>query len=187
MRYQDMPNSLNYDSITEMGDFFDYSMTLVNLELPDQALVYVNNEFLENTGYEKEEVIGKNCRFLQGPDTSESSVNYIRNSIKKNIPVFVDILNYRKNGDWFFNRLILIPLLLKNKKHYLGLQLDSSHIYNHCKKRFSREKTASQLSEELLPHLEKIDQLIHSVEDPFAAFSDIKPEIDLIREFVIEA
>ncbi len=78
-----MPNSLNYDSITEMGDFFDYSMTLVNLELPDQALVYVNNEFLENTGYEKEEVIGKNCRFLQGPDTSESSVNYIRNSIKK--------------------------------------------------------------------------------------------------------
>lgn len=182
-----MPNSLNYDSITEMGDFFDYSVTLVNLELPDQALVYVNNEFLENTGFELEEVLGKNCRFLQGKDTSESSVRYIRDSIEKNIPVFVDILNYKKNGDWFFNRLILIPLLLKNKRHYLGLQMDSSHIYDHCKKRFSLEKTASNLSGNLLPHLEKIDEMIATSEDPFAAFSDIKPEIDLIRDFVMKA
>lgn len=182
-----MPNRLDYDSIAEMGDFFDYSVTLVNLEMPDQPLVYVNNEFLENTGYEKDEVIGKNCRFLQGEETSESSVSYIRESISKNIPVFVDILNYKKNGDWFFNRLILIPLLLKKRRHYLGLQIDSSHIYDSCKERFSLENTAAQLSEDLFPLLEKIDEMIQTNENPFAAFSDIKPEINQIRDYVMKA
>ena len=101
--------------------------TLVSLEQEDQPLVFVNEIFLRLTGYSEPEVIGKNCRFLQGELSSKNSIDNIRTSIKEKVSTFQDLINYKKNGDIFWNRLILLPVILKNEGlHYIGVQHDVS-------------------------------------------------------------
>ena len=69
-------------------------------------------EFVSQTGYKVNEVIGKNCRFLQGPETDPNDNNSIRMAIKKTT-ITIDILNYKKNGEKFWNRLRIKPLFEK--------------------------------------------------------------------------
>lgn len=180
-----MGYELKFDKILEFGDLFDYSLTLVNVELPDSPLVYVNNAFLELTQYTKEEVLGKNCRFLQGPDTDKEDTSYIRNSILQGVPVFCDLLNYKKNGDWFFNRLALVPTMINEQKHYIGMQIDSSNFFDD-RESFRNQKKAQLISEGIMPQMEKIESLVAKISGAIEAFSEIKPEIDQIRSFVID-
>ena len=70
---------------------------------PDQAIEYVNPAFESLTGYKKEEIIGKNCRFLQGPDTDPKAVNKIHNALKEQQEIQITLKNYRKDGSWFWN------------------------------------------------------------------------------------
>jgi PAS domain S-box-containing protein len=71
----------------------------------DQGLSFVNQAFLDMTGYRREEVIGRNCRFLQGPDTDMQTVEKISQGIKNHTDIDVEILNYRKDDSPFWNRL----------------------------------------------------------------------------------
>lgn len=77
---------------------------------PDNPIVYVTSEFERQTGYPREEVLGRNCRFLQGTDTDPATVARIRDAIDRMLPLDVEILNYRKNGSPFWNRLSLRPM-----------------------------------------------------------------------------
>ncbi|MFK7823082.1 MAG: PAS domain-containing protein [Oligoflexales bacterium] len=105
--------------------------TLVSLEQEDQPLVFVNEIFLRLTGYSEPEITGKNCRFLQGELSSKNSIENIRMSLKEKIAIFQDLINYKKNGDIFWNRLILLPVILKNEGlHYIGVQHDVSNKKN---------------------------------------------------------
>ena len=61
-------------------------------------MVYVSNEFFKHTGYTVEESLGKNCRFLQGPETEENDILQIKLAIKLK-KITIDILNYKKNGE----------------------------------------------------------------------------------------
>ncbi|OFZ13600.1 MAG: hypothetical protein A2Z20_09700 [Bdellovibrionales bacterium RBG_16_40_8] len=67
----------------------------------DNPIVYVNPFFQNLTGYKEEEIIGKNCRFLQGPETDKQVVANIRNAIKSQNNFRGEVLNYRKNGSTF--------------------------------------------------------------------------------------
>ncbi|MBP2227736.1 PAS domain S-box-containing protein [Azospirillum agricola] len=78
--------------------------------LPDTPLVYCNRAFLEMTGYAMEEVIGRNPRFLQGPDTDPATAAEIRAAIAAGRAVSVEILNRRKDGTPFWNALSLRPI-----------------------------------------------------------------------------
>ena len=78
---------------------------------PDNPIVLANHAFLELTGYAPDEVIGRNCRFLQGPETEASAVDAIRSGLAENPDyISVELLNYRKDGSAFWNELVISPV-----------------------------------------------------------------------------
>jgi PAS domain S-box-containing protein len=77
---------------------------------PDMPLVYVNEHFIALTGYQPSEVIGRNCRFLQGPQTDSRDVDRIREAIRRAQPLYIELLNYRKDGQPFWNGVLLRPI-----------------------------------------------------------------------------
>ena len=85
-------------------------ITISDPDRPDNPMVYVNNEFVELTGYDREEAVGINCRFLQGPDTDGGPVDRMREAIDDGEPTTVELLNYRKDGTEFWNRVSIAPI-----------------------------------------------------------------------------
>lgn len=77
---------------------------------PDNPIVECNDAFLDLTGYDREEVIGRNCRFLSGPGTDPDQQQVIRDAIESQKPVVVELLNYRKDGSSFLNSVMVAPL-----------------------------------------------------------------------------
>lgn len=90
----------------------------------DHGIVYINQQFLSEIGYDREEVIGKNPRFLQGPKSDPSVVRKVRECIKKNEPFRGEIINYRKDGSYFHNLMTITPIMDHAGKttHFIGLQ-----------------------------------------------------------------
>ncbi|WP_435115955.1 PAS domain-containing protein [Halolamina sp. C58] len=103
-----------------------HGITIVDVRADDQPLIYANAGFTRITGYPLGEVLGRNCRFLQGENTDESTVDTIRAAIDAGEPESVEILNYRKDGTPFWNRLDIVPIRDEAGEltHYLGLQRD---------------------------------------------------------------
>lgn len=92
----------------------------------DFPLVYVNPAFEQITGYPKSEILGRNCRFLQGPGTHESSLAPIRGAIEQGESAKVIVLNYRKDGSEFLNELQVSPVRNQTGEitHIVGIQND---------------------------------------------------------------
>ncbi|MFC6727050.1 PAS domain S-box protein [Natronoarchaeum mannanilyticum] len=76
----------------------------------DNPIIYANDEFTDLTGYEKHEIIGRNCRFLQGEATDDEPVETLREAIDNREPVTTELRNYRKDGTEFWNRVRIAPL-----------------------------------------------------------------------------
>ena len=77
---------------------------------PDNPIVFANDSFCRLTGYPREMIVGRNCRFLQGPDTDPDAVARIRNAVRAEEPIQTDLLNYRRDGTPFWNRLLMAPV-----------------------------------------------------------------------------
>ncbi|MFO7640143.1 MAG: PAS domain-containing protein, partial [Candidatus Competibacteraceae bacterium] len=92
----------------------------------DNPIVYANQAFEEISGYAQDEIIGRNCRVLQGEDRDQEALNTIRAALQKHEPCIVTLRNYRKNGELFLNRLAIRPLVDQEGKviYYLGVQYD---------------------------------------------------------------
>lgn len=92
--------------------------------LPDNPIVYASQGFLKLTGYSLEEVLGRNCRFLQGPETDPRTIERIRNAVDKGEDVTEVILNYRRDGSPFWNQLFVAGLSDAdgNIVNFLGVQ-----------------------------------------------------------------
>ncbi|URF45199.1 PAS sensor domain-containing protein [Dinoroseobacter shibae] len=91
-------------------DEAEMSVVFSDPSQPDNPMIYVSDAFLVQTGYTLEEVLGRNCRFLQGPDTNPHAVEAIRQGLKAETRFTIDILNYRKDGSAFVNRLRIRPI-----------------------------------------------------------------------------
>jgi PAS domain S-box-containing protein len=102
------------------------SVTIADLTQPDAPLVFANSAFLETTGYRREEIIGRNCRFLQGPQTDPKAVAAMQAAISAGESCEVDLLNYRKSGEPFWNNLHLSPVFGSDGglRAYIGVQHD---------------------------------------------------------------
>ncbi len=86
-------------------------MVVSDARLPDNPVVLANQAFLDLTGYPAEEVIGRNCRFLQGPGTAAEAVDAIRRGLAADEHfITVELLNYRKDGSAFWNQLSISPV-----------------------------------------------------------------------------
>jgi two-component system cell cycle sensor histidine kinase/response regulator CckA len=103
-------------------------IVICDASLPDNPIIYISPSFEELTGYTSAEVVGKNCRFLQGAETDPESVLRIRNAIAAGLPCKVELLNYRKDGTSFWNELCISPVRDASGRitHLVGSQADVS-------------------------------------------------------------
>ncbi|MBU1357518.1 MAG: PAS domain-containing protein [Gammaproteobacteria bacterium] len=94
----------------------------------DNPIVFANRAFLSMSGYSSEEIVGHNCRFLQGPETSRAAVRAVREAIEDRREISLEILNYRKDGSSFWNALYISPVFNQNKEvvYFFASQLDVS-------------------------------------------------------------
>jgi PAS domain S-box-containing protein len=101
-------------------------VTLSDPDLPDNPIVYANEIFERMTGYSRDEIVGRNCRFLQADDRDQEALDEIRAALADQRPVEVTLRNYRKDGKLFYNRLSIRPLLDPDGRviYYLGVQYD---------------------------------------------------------------
>lgn len=101
-------------------------VTLADPDIEDMPIVYANKAFERMTGYSQSEIIGHNCRFLQGDDREQDARYQLRQAIESSEPLEVTIRNYRKDGQLFHNHLMISPLFDTNGKviYYLGVQYD---------------------------------------------------------------
>lgn len=101
-------------------------MIITNPRLPDNPVVFVNESFVRLTGYPKEEIIGRNCRFLQGPDSDPKTIRALHDAVERMQPIEVDIRNYRKDGEPFWNRLLMAPVFDADQRlaYFFASQVD---------------------------------------------------------------
>jgi PAS domain S-box-containing protein len=85
-------------------------MILTDPRLPDNPIVFANKAFLDLTGYEEDEVEGRNCRFLQGANSSRETVAELRQAVAAERAVSLEILNYRRDGTPFWNAVFIAPV-----------------------------------------------------------------------------
>lgn len=146
------------------------SMIITDPRQDDNPIVFANNAFLRLTGYDRDEVVGRNCRFLQGPGTDAEAVERVRQAISEMHDVNVDILNYRKDGEPFWNALYISPVINEAGEllFYFASQLDvtdrkqSEHQVRAEKERF--EQAVKERTRELEAALEARTMLLHEVD-----------------------
>lgn len=112
-----------------LSKILDSCINGITLADPDQAdlpLIYANKAFETMTGYTVKEIMGKNCRFLQGKERDQPGVKEIQDAIKNKKSLQVTLRNYRKNGELFHNHLLISPLIdaRGNLLYFLGVQYD---------------------------------------------------------------
>ncbi len=106
------------------------AMALTDPTQQDNPLVYVNPAFLDLTGYEEQEIIGRNCRFLQGPDTDPIITGQVRQAITAHESISVEIYNYRRDGRGFWNALYICPVFNTEGRlvHFFASQMDVTRL-----------------------------------------------------------
>jgi len=107
-------------------------VTLADPDLEGSPIVYANKAFERLTGYNQEETVGYNCRFLQGNDRDQEGRYQIAEAMKNHEAVEVTLRNYKKDGTMFHNRLKITPLFDKKNRviYYLGVQYDITNQVN---------------------------------------------------------
>ena len=101
-------------------------MCLADPRQPDMPLVFVNEAFQRMTGYAAADVLGRNCRFLQGSDTDPAAVQQVRDAVAAREDVAVEMINYRRDGTPFWNALYISPVFDADGEliHFFASQLD---------------------------------------------------------------
>ncbi len=103
-------------------------ITITDPNQPGNIIVYVNAAFLRMTGYERHEVLGRNCKFLQGPDTDMAVIQKVSIALKQRCDFTVLLKNYRKNKTAFWNELHISPIVSEDGKllFFVGFQTDAT-------------------------------------------------------------
>lgn len=164
-----------FDSASQQ--LFDQALSDTSLAIcltdpnrPDMPIIFANQAFADLTGYDFEDIIGKNCRFLQGPATTSESLVNLRKALKKKTLSVTEIVNYRKDGSAFLNTLHMAPLYDTSGKLLLfyGSQIDTTETVTI---ELARRKRALELSVigiwEYKPETEEsyIDNAMHALFD----------------------
>lgn len=136
----------------------------------DNPIIFCNAAFERLTGYSSDEVVGRNCRFLQGPETSRAAVGRIREAVEAGSDIAIDILNYRKDGASFWNALFLSPVRDEAGKivYFFASQLDFSNVKSReadlAAARHRAEEEVAKHTETLQAALAARTLLVHEVD-----------------------
>ncbi|PON84158.1 Phototropin [Trema orientale] len=165
----------------EMRKGIDLATTLERIEknfvitdprLPDNPIIFASDSFLELTEYSREEILGRNCRFLQGPETDPATVRKIRNAIDNQTDVTVQLINYTKSGKKFWNLFHLQPMRDQKGEvqYFIGVQLDGSQHVEPLKNCIP-EQTAKESEKLVKETAENVDEAVRELPD-----ANMKPE-----------
>ncbi|CAI9781704.1 unnamed protein product [Fraxinus pennsylvanica] len=134
--------------------------------LPDCPIIFASDSFLELTEYTREEILGRNCRFLQGPETDQATVSKIRDAIREQREITVQLINYTKSGKKFWNLFHLQPMRDQKGElqYFIGVQLDGSDHVEPLRNRLS--ENAEQDSAKLVKATaENVDEAVRELPD----------------------
>jgi PAS domain S-box-containing protein len=124
--------------------------------LPDNPIVACNDAFSALTGYSRDEILGRNCRFLAGPETEPWLTEMLRTGIRLRQPVMVEILNYRKNGQRFRNAVMVAPFFDAHgaADYFIGSQIEIAD--DALRGNDSRRLAAHRMVERLSPRQREV-------------------------------
>ncbi|XP_057449080.1 phototropin-1-like isoform X2 [Lotus japonicus] len=148
------------------------NFVITDPRLPDNPIIFASDSFLELTEYSREEILGRNCRFLQGPETDPATVKKIRQAIDNQTDVTVQLINYTKSGKKFWNLFHLQPMRDQKGEvqYFIGVQLDGSqHVepLHNCIK----EDTAKEGEHLVKQTAENVDDALRELPD-----ANLKPD-----------
>ena len=114
--------------LRQQMDAMNNSVVISDVRAPDMPITYVNSHFERITGYTAAEVVGRNCRFLQGDETNQAARHTLRNAIEKRESCHVSLKNYRKDGTAFINELYISPVYdaAGALTHFIGVQHEAT-------------------------------------------------------------
>jgi len=124
---------ITQDGLQDRGNIFFAAVEMTRMPMvvtdprqPDNPIVFANGAFFDLTGYQQQEVLGRNCRFLQGPQTDPSTVAEVRRAVEEERAVAVDVLNYKKDGKPFWNALFIGPIFDQDGEllYFFASQMD---------------------------------------------------------------
>jgi len=124
---------IRQDGLDERGGVFFAALEMTRMPMiltdprqADNPIVFANNAFLDLTGYEASEVLGRNCRFLQGAETDPDQVTELREAVSTREAIALEILNYRRDGSAFWNAVFIGPVYGPDHEllYFFASQLD---------------------------------------------------------------
>lgn len=147
---------IDHDGLDNRGNIFFAAVEMTRMPMlitdprqSDNPIVFANGAFADLTGYRNEEILGRNCRFLQGPDTDRATVAELHRAVDEQRAVALDLLNYKADGTPFWNALFFGPIFDEdgNILYFFASQMDIT------------ERRASQESQLQAQKMEAIGQL----------------------------
>ncbi|MDO1580491.1 PAS domain-containing protein [Rhizobium oryzicola] len=145
-------------------------MIITDPHQPDNPIIFSNRAFSELTGYSQEELVGRNCRLLQGPGSEPQVIQRIRQAIQNEESIACDVLNYRKDGSPFWNALFISPVRDSGGtvRYFFASQLDFTDVKDKqmelAKARSSAEDEVARRTRDLSEALEARTLLVHEVD-----------------------
>ncbi len=162
------------------------SFTITDPHQPDQPLVYVNPAFERTTGYPAAEAVGRNCRFLQGPDTDPAAVQRIRDALAAQEHLVLTLLNYRRDGTAFWNELSISPVYdgTGALTHYVGIQADVSARV-HVEQERARVLAAEQRARAAAETAQRRLALLAEATSMLASTLDVDESLSRLTDLVV--
>nr|AML76401.1 putative LOV domain-containing protein [Phelline lucida] len=148
------------------------NFVITDPRLPDNPIIFASDSFLELTEFTREEILGRNCRFLQGPETDQGIVSKIRDAIREQREITVQLINYTKSGKKFWNLFHLQPMRDQKGElqYFIGVQLDGSGHVEPLRNRLS-ERTEQQSVKLVKVTAENVDEAVRELPD-----ANLRPE-----------
>ncbi|KAL1809531.1 phototropin-2 isoform X2 [Daucus carota subsp. sativus] len=173
VKHSDSWDNVNAERHVRQG--IDLATTLERIEknfvitdprLPDNPIIFASDSFLTLTEFTREEILGRNCRFLQGPDTDQAVVQNIRDAIREQREVTVQLINYSKSGKKFWNLFHLQPMRDQKGElqYFIGVQLDGSDHMEPLRNRLS-ERSELQSSKLVKATALNINEAVRELPD----------------------
>lgn len=158
--------------LDERGNVFFAAVEMTRMPMlvtdpnqPDNPVVFANNAFYDLTLYGEEDILGRNCRLLQGPETDPATIDEVRHAIREHRAVAVDILNYKADGTPFWNALFIGPIFDQQGKllHFFASQMDITQrrVYEHSYLQAQKMEAIGQLTAGLAHDFNNLLQVIN--------------------------
>jgi PAS domain S-box-containing protein len=162
-------------------------IVIADAAAPELPIIYVNPAFERLTGYSAAEVIGRNCRFLQGKDTSQPALDELREALREGRSCTVILSNYRKDGTHFWNELTISPMYDSsgNVTHFVGIQMDITERKVAQEALHFQQKQTEQLLLNILPEpiVQQLKQHPTTIADTFEEVSVLFADLVGFTEF----